>query len=95
LEVITGTARRRRFSDDDKARIIEETLAPGAVISDIARRHGLTSQQLYTWRREAQSRGVTTAAETAPTFVPPVINEPDRKDVGKATKREGLDVGAP
>jgi transposase len=88
LEVITGTGRRRRFSEDDKARIIEETLAPGAVISDIARRHGLTPQQLFTWRREARRRQVTTAAETAPTFVPAVIAEPSRKDAGNATKRE-------
>jgi transposase len=33
LEVITGTDRRRRFSEDDKARVVEETLAPGAVVS--------------------------------------------------------------
>jgi transposase len=36
---------------DDKARIIEETLAPGAVVSDVARRHELSPQQLFTWRR--------------------------------------------
>jgi transposase-like protein len=44
LEVITETGRRRWFSKGDKARIVEETLAPGAVVSDIARRHGLTPQ---------------------------------------------------
>ncbi|WP_246784597.1 transposase [Bradyrhizobium sp. CIR3A] len=42
LEVITETGRRRWFSRDDKARIVEETLVPGAVVSEIARRHGLT-----------------------------------------------------
>ena len=41
LEVITGTGRRRRFSEDYKAGIVEETLVPGAVVSDVARRHGL------------------------------------------------------
>jgi transposase len=41
-EVITGTGQRRRFSKDDKARIVEETLAPGAVVSEVARRHGLS-----------------------------------------------------
>jgi transposase len=46
LEVITGTARRRRFSDDDTARVVEETLAPGAVVSAVARRLGLTPQQV-------------------------------------------------
>jgi transposase len=51
LEVITGTGRRRRFSDEDKARVVEETLTPGAVISEVARRHGLTPQQVFTWRR--------------------------------------------
>ena len=54
LEVITETGRRRWFSKDDKARIVEETLVPGAVVSDIARRHGLTPQQGFTWRRQAR-----------------------------------------
>src|SRR5271170_7667766 len=75
LEVITGTGRRRRFSDDDKARIIEETLVPGAVVSDVARRHGLSPQQLFTWRREARRLPVTRAPEAAPVFVPAVIQE--------------------
>jgi len=41
LEVITGTGRRRQFSDDFKANIVEETLVPGAVVSEVARRHGM------------------------------------------------------
>jgi transposase len=89
LEVITGTGRRRRFSDDDKARIIEETLAPGAVVSNVARRHGLSPQQLFTWRREARRRPVTPEPEVAPVFVPAVINEPGRQDPGKVAKRVG------
>ncbi len=40
LEVITGTGRRRQFSEDFKSGIVEETLVPGAVVSDVARRHG-------------------------------------------------------
>ena len=54
LEVITGTGRRRQFSEDFKARVVEETLAPGAVVSEVARRHGLTPQQVFTWRRQAR-----------------------------------------
>ena len=58
LEVISGTGRRRRFSEDFKARVVEETLVPGAIISEVARRHGLTPQQVFTWRRQArQSAG--------------------------------------
>ncbi|MDF0578880.1 transposase [Bradyrhizobium yuanmingense] len=48
LEVITGPGRRRWFSKDDKARIVEETLVPGAVVSEIDRLHGLSPQQVFT-----------------------------------------------
>jgi transposase len=71
LEMITGTGRRRRFSADDKARVVEQTLAPGAVVSEVARRHGLTPQQVFTWRRQAR-RAVVTRAET-PSFVPALV----------------------
>ena len=91
LEVITGTGRRRRFSDDYKAGVVEETLAPGAVVSDVARRHGLTPQQLFGWRRQA--RRPTTSADTqAPRFVPAVVEAqlPERTDgrrVGRRTRQ--------
>jgi transposase len=68
FEVINGALGRRRWSADARARILEETLVPGAVVSAVARRHGLTPQQLFTWRREARK-----AAETSPAFVPAVI----------------------
>jgi transposase len=73
LEVITGTGRRRRFSDADKARIVEETLAPGAVVSEIARRHGLSPQQLFGWRRQAGQPIVSGTDMQVPQFVPAVI----------------------
>jgi len=73
--VITGTGRRRQFSEDFKAGIIEETLAPGAVVSEVARRHGLTPQQVFTWRRQARQPGVDTDTEP-PQFVPAVVVAP-------------------
>ena len=57
LEVITGTGRRRQFSEDFKASIVEETLVPGAVISEVARRIGLSPQQVFTWRRHPRGGG--------------------------------------
>ena len=60
LEVITETGRRRWFSKDDKARIVEETLVPGAVVSEIARRHGLTPQR---HRRRRSTDVITSARE--------------------------------
>jgi transposase len=71
LEMITGTGRRRRFSEDDKSRIIEETLVPGAVVSEVARRHGLSPQQLFGWRRQA--RRPAAVGTEAPKFVPAVV----------------------
>jgi transposase len=55
IELITGTGRRRRWSSDDKARIVEESLRPGANVSEIARRNGVSPQQLFAWRRAAHA----------------------------------------
>jgi transposase len=73
LEVITGTGRRRRFSIEDKAQILEETLAPGAVVSEVARRHGLTPQQVFTWRRQARQMRPSGDERGTPVFVPAVV----------------------
>jgi transposase len=87
VEVITGTGRRRRFSRDDKARMVEETLVPGAVVSEVARRHGITPQQLFTWRREARRAATTSAdAATPRLFVPAVVESPLLE---RATGRDG------
>jgi transposase len=52
VEVLTGPGRRRKWSDEDKARIVAETLEPGAVVAEVARRRQVCPQQLFTWRRE-------------------------------------------
>jgi transposase len=78
IEVFTGTGRRRRWSSDEKARILEETLAAGAVVSEVARRHGITSQQLFGWRRSARNRAIERAAE-APDFAPVMLEAPAEK----------------
>src|SRR3954452_3368579 len=51
VEVLTGPSRRRRWSAEEKARIVEETLAPGARVSEVARRWQICSQQVFGWRR--------------------------------------------
>jgi transposase len=69
IEVITGAGGWRRWSEEEKARVIEESLAADAVVSQVARRHGVTPQQLFTWRREARLK----AAECSPPFVPAIV----------------------
>jgi transposase len=52
---VLGVERRRRWSKDEKARIVEETLMPGAVVCEVARRHGVAQSLLFTWRRQARA----------------------------------------
>jgi transposase len=51
IALITGTARRRRWSTEQKLRIVDETLRSDESISVIARRHGVAPNLLYRWRR--------------------------------------------
>ena len=57
MEVLTGDVGRRTWSPEEKARILAEAAVPGAVVSEVARRHGLRPQQVFGWRREARAAG--------------------------------------
>jgi transposase len=52
VEVITGPERRRRWSEEQKRVIVAASLAPGAVISEVARRADVGAGQIYRWRKE-------------------------------------------
>jgi transposase len=65
VEVLDGLERRRRWSQDDKARIVEETLAPGAKVTEVARRNGVAASVVFTWRRQAR-----TVERVRPRFAP-------------------------
>jgi len=56
IEVITGVERRRRWSWDQKRAIVEESLASRASTTSIARKHGIGTGQLYTWRHQLLKR---------------------------------------
>ena len=68
IEVFTGSGRRRSWSDDDKARIVAESYVEGATVTGVARRHGMTAQQLFGWRRAAR----VLVENSPPHFVPAV-----------------------
>ena len=74
LEVFTGAGRRRRWSSEQKARIISETNAGGETVSAVARRHGLTPQQLFGWRRNARPRVENAACGSRAVFAPVVMD---------------------
>jgi transposase-like protein len=58
IELITGTARRRRRTAEQKLRIIEASYAPGESVSSVARRHGVAPNLPYRWRRLMAEGGV-------------------------------------
>ena len=51
MEVITGVARRRRFSTELKLAVVAETMQPGMSVSYVARRHGLSPSLVFRWRQ--------------------------------------------
>src|SRR5688500_15523179 len=69
VEVITSVQRRRRWSTEEKVRIVEETNLPGNTVSLVARRHGIAGNQLFTWRR-LMAQGALTAAGAGEEVVP-------------------------
>lgn len=61
---VLGVQRRRRWTPEEKSRIVEETYLPGHSVSLIARRHGIAANQLFAWRR-LMAQGALTAAGAA------------------------------
>lgn len=76
IEVFTGTGRRRTWSAEDKARIVAESLTSGESVCAVARRHGLSPQQLFGWRRQARQPLEATGGEDARLFVPAIVDAP-------------------
>ena len=74
LEVLEGPSGRRVRSEAEKARIVAESLLPGAQVSEVARKHAATRWQIYDWRRRFRQRGMLPPREASqPTFAPLVV----------------------
>ncbi|WFU37567.1 transposase [Bradyrhizobium sp. CB82] len=74
LEVLEGPSGRRVRSEAERARIVAESLLPGAQVAEVARKHGATRWQIYDWRRRFRQRGLLPACEASqPTFAPLVV----------------------
>jgi transposase len=56
VEVLTNGKQRRHWSPDDRTRILAETYAAGAKVSDVARKHGIAPSLIFAWRREARAK---------------------------------------
>jgi transposase len=104
VEVITGVGRRRRWSLEEKARIVAESLDPATTSSAVARRYGLHASQLFVWRQQLQRSASSAETIGGPGFVPVLIAEDGpapteaagRMEIalGPAVVRVGTDVDA-
>lgn len=82
IEIFAGSG-RQRWDDAVKARIVAESLAPGAIVTHVARRHGCRPQQVHDWRRLAR-QGILVlpgstplpAAPSPPMLVPLLAETP-------------------
>jgi transposase len=88
VEVITGVGRRRRWTDEEKAWIVAESLDPATTVSAVARRYGLHASQLFTWRQQLTAP----AACEGPAFVPVVVTE-DGPTLAEASGRIEIALG--
>ena len=69
IEIITRGERRRRWTPEQKREIAAESLEPGASPIIVARKHGISTGQLYTWRQELLRNAVGATSDTKPSFV--------------------------
>jgi transposase len=77
IEVITGVERRRKWSAQEKMALVVESLVEGAVVSEVARRHGLSPQQLFGWRSRLRDAvmGSAPSSDATPAFVPAIVED--------------------
>ena len=79
VQITTRTERRRRWSAEEKLRIVRETLRPGAVARVVADQHGIGTGLLYTWRKQMLTAAMTgfASVEVAPDAeTPPLLAAP-------------------
>jgi transposase len=84
MTLLTGAERRRRWSEEDRARILAEIGQPGAVVAEVARRADICTSLVYKWRREALKAAGAGVAGFAPVVVEakPLIPALSTSEVG-------------
>ena len=69
MTLITGGERRRRWSDEDRVRILAAIAEPGAVVADVARREDVCTSLVYKWRRAARRDQSAAACGFSPLII--------------------------
>ena len=82
IEIITRNA-RRRWNLEQKREIVAESLGPGLTPTEVARKHAISSGQLYTWRRELLTTQTALMTRSAPRFAEVETAAPPAQPVGQ------------
>src|SRR5689334_11855295 len=76
ITVLSGPERRRRWRAAEKARIVEESLSPGATVAAVAQRHAVHPNLLHHWRRQAKRAASEAGLKLLPVTVSGLIGRP-------------------
>ena len=100
IEIITGRERRRRWSTEEKLRIVAEAEEPGARMTDVAARNEVYPSLLFNWRRQVREGKL--GADTSARFVPVRLIEPPhdtpspaRRAVSDKSSAAGIEISLP
>ena len=72
MELLAAPAAKRRWSDEAKGRMVAETLVPGVMVNEVARRHGVKANHLSSWRTLARKGKLVVLEVAGAEFAPPV-----------------------
>jgi transposase len=73
VAVRSAEPRRRWRTVEEKRRIVEEAMAPGASVAQVARLHGVNANQVFAWRRQYQAGELVAAGTGGPKLLPVIV----------------------
>ncbi len=94
MEIWTGQQRRRNWSDEQKLKILQEVATSELGISEIARRHDIIPQQIYTWRRQL-SGNTNVPGHSPPLFLPVTVTAPEPEEQEPAREERARSAEQP
>jgi len=93
MEIRTGVGRRRRWTAQEKGRIVAEALNSGVPVAEIARRHDMSSQHLFNWIRAAKEGRLALPADEGAVFVPIVTAATEIREASNAAASMPIEIG--
>jgi transposase len=93
MEIRTGVGRRRRWTAQEKGRIVAEALNSGIPVAEIARRHDMSSQHLFNWIRAAKEGRLALPADEGAVFVPIVTAATEIREAPNVAASMPIEIG--